>query len=55
MPNRQMTATHNGRHGEALEEEPFAVVAVALKDEEVSVGAHFTTNRPAQKKTKQLR
>lgn len=43
---RRHTIAHHGRHGEALEQEPFAAVAVSLKDHEVSIVAHLPAQRP---------
>ena len=37
-------ATHNGGHDKALEQEALATVAVALKDEEVSVSCHLASH-----------
>lgn len=45
-PGPSLSDTHHGRHGEALEQEAFAAVAVALKDHEVSIVAHLPAQRP---------
>lgn len=37
---------HHSRHGEALEQESFAAVAVPLKDHEVSVMADLASEGP---------
>ena len=38
----QFGDTYNGRHNKALKQEAFTAVSVALEDQKISVGCHFS-------------
>ena len=52
--NGEKMSTYNGWHDKGLEEEAASAVFVALKDEEVSICGHLSSNGPVDNHNTQL-